>query len=101
LQEPYEEIQANRGRLLVGQGRWEEALPLLEETLRSEKGKPGEFYYNLGYSTLWPKNGTNQQNDFEKPFAEAIYGELARSYNGLGMKQQAIHYAKLAASTEG
>jgi hypothetical protein len=71
LQEPYEEIQANRGRLLVGQGRWEEALPLLEETSRSEKGKPGEFYYNLGYSTLWPKNGTNQQNDFEKPFAES------------------------------
>lgn len=40
LQEPYEEIQATRGRLLVGQNRWQEALPLLEETLRSEKGKP-------------------------------------------------------------
>jgi hypothetical protein len=31
---------------------------------------------------------------------KVIYGELARSYGKLGMKQEAIHYAKLAASTE-
>lgn len=45
----YEEIQANRGRLLVGEGRPKEALPLLEETLAFERDKPGQFYYNLGY----------------------------------------------------
>ncbi|MGO9589624.1 MAG: tetratricopeptide repeat protein [Candidatus Acidiferrales bacterium] len=45
----YEEIQANRGRLLAGEGRPKEALPLLEETLAFERGKPGQFYYNLGY----------------------------------------------------
>jgi tetratricopeptide (TPR) repeat protein len=45
-----EEVQANRGRLLARKGRFREALPLLEFIAASEKGKPGEFYYNLGAS---------------------------------------------------
>jgi tetratricopeptide (TPR) repeat protein len=145
LQEPYEEIQANRGRLLVGQDRWKEALPLLEETLRSEKGKAGEFYYNLGYCYFmaeeWDKSGEKLREALTKELhsvlvsaahyylgrleylkgalaraikeyetaethaavgksRKVIYGELARCYGKLGMKQEAIHYAKLAASTE-
>jgi len=56
----YEEIQANRGRLLVDEDRVKEALPLLEETLRFERQKPGDFYYNLGYcyfmSGEWEKS---------------------------------------------
>ena len=68
MQEPYEEIQANRGRLLVGQGRWEEALPLLEETLRSEKGKPGEFYYNLGYCYFMAEEWDKSAERFREAF---------------------------------
>lgn len=147
LQEPYEEIQANRGRLLVGQNRWKEALPLLEETSRSEKGKAGEFYFNLGYCYFmaeeWEKSEQRFQEAFTKElhpaffceahyylgrleyrkgafaravkqfeaaekYAEAagtsrkeIYGLLAASYNQLGMKQEATHYAKLAAAAGG
>ncbi len=146
LLEPYEEIQATRGRLLVGQNRWQEALPLLEETLRSEKGKPAEFYYNLGYcyfmaekwdeSERWLKEALTKEplpniaspahyclgrleykkGDFARAVTEleaaekraigsasmqkAIYGELARSYQKLGMKSEAIRYARLAHSRE-
>jgi tetratricopeptide (TPR) repeat protein len=141
LQEPYEEVQANRGRLLVGQDRCMEALPLLEETLRSEKGKPGEFYYNLGYcyfmaeqweeSERWLKHSLIKKLDpgcaclahyylgrleyrlgaLEEAVKEyeaaakhageagssrkVIYGELARAYNELGNKEQALHYSRL------
>lgn len=45
----YEEIQFTRGRLLVYEDRWADALPILEESLRFERPKADEFFYNLGY----------------------------------------------------
>lgn len=98
LHEPYEEIQANRGRLLVGQGQWKEALPLLEETLRSEKGKPGEFYYNLGYCYFmaeeWDKSEQFLKealaNKVDPKFACSTHYYLGRVYYCTGALEQAV-----------
>lgn len=82
----YEEIQANRGRLLVRQGRLQEALPLLEETLALERDEPGQFYYNLGYcyfnakdwnkSEQWLKEALRR--DLHPAFASAAHYYLGR-----------------------
>jgi tetratricopeptide (TPR) repeat protein len=77
LQEPYEEIQANRGRLLVGQDRWKEALPLLEETARSEKGKPGEFYLNLGYCYFMAGKWKEAEQRLNQALTNALHPILA------------------------
>jgi len=76
LQESYEEVQANRGRLLVVQDRWKEALPLLEETLRSDKGKSGEFYYNLGYCYFMAEDWEKAESFLN----EALIRELPRKF---------------------
>lgn len=82
MDDPYEEIQANRGRMLVGQDRCKEALPLLEETLHFERGKPGEFYFNLGYSYFM----TEEWEKSERWLKEALTEELHPAFSS------AIHY---------
>jgi pentatricopeptide repeat protein len=142
----YEEVQANRGRLLVGEGRLIEALPVLEETLRFEREKAGQFCYNLGYcyfkagelekAEQWLREALRRRLhpaiasathyylgrlDFDREaFARAIkefesaahyalqakrglkviYGEMARSYNRLGMDKESSHFAELAKSAD-
>ena len=46
MDDPYEEIQANRGRMLVGQDR----MPQRHTQEINLKGQPGEFYFNLRIS---------------------------------------------------
>jgi len=76
MDDPYEEIQATRGRLLVGEERCKEALPLLEETLKFERGKPGEFYFNLGYCYFV----TEQWEESERWLKEALTKELDSAF---------------------
>lgn len=76
MREPYEEIQANRGRLLANEGRWKEAIPLLEETLLSKKDKPGQFYYNLGYCYFLAE----QWDRSERRLKEALNRELQPAF---------------------
>jgi tetratricopeptide (TPR) repeat protein len=73
LQDPYEEIQETRGRLLVGQDRWEEALPLLEEFSRSERPKAGEFYYNLGYCYFMAEEWDKSAERFEEALTKELH----------------------------
>ncbi|MFZ0978205.1 MAG: tetratricopeptide repeat protein [Candidatus Acidiferrales bacterium] len=100
----YEEIQANRGRLLVGEGRHEEALPLLEETLAFERDKPGQFYYNLGYcyfkakewdkSEQWLKEALRR--DLHPAIASATHYYLGRLEYAKGSYARAIKEFELA-----
>jgi tetratricopeptide (TPR) repeat protein len=77
LREAYEEIQANRGRLLVNEGRWKEALPLLEETLRSEKEKSGQFYYNLGYCYFMAKKWDESERWLREALGKDLHPAIA------------------------
>lgn len=100
----YEEIQANRGRLLVGEGRLREALPLLEEALVFERDKPGQFYYNLGYCYFKAKEWDKSQHwlnealrrDLHPAIASATHYYLGRLEYLKGAYARAISEFELA-----
>jgi tetratricopeptide (TPR) repeat protein len=101
----YENIQLHRGRILATQQRFSEALPLLEEGLKFESAKSGEFYVNLGRSHFEMEHWADAEKylrvaisrDLDDGFSCAAHYYLGRLlYRKSGALAEAVQQFRLA-----
>lgn len=78
----YEEVQLVRGRMLVDQGRYAEALPILEESLSFDRHIDVELCYDLGCCYFACKNWDKAEQWLKETLAKDPHAALA----------SAVHY---------
>jgi tetratricopeptide (TPR) repeat protein len=103
INKPFFEDKAknlNKGMGLIEKGKYKEAIVALDEVVNSFE--TAEYYYNIGYINILKENYSDAIPAFQKAtqldslFAKAFEG-LAKSYNALGLTEDAKKYMQIAA----